>query len=64
MEIDISMVPLQDPATLIEWLSYMYPERCPNPKDDRREIWMKAGERRAIISLIAKLENTMKKFKG
>ena len=49
---------------LIELLDKKYPERSPDPKDDDREIWMKAGERRLVRELIASLnvstENHMK----
>lgn len=39
---------------LLEELDKMYPQRCPDPKDPEREVWMKAGERRAIDVLWAK----------
>jgi hypothetical protein len=43
---------------LIKWLDVMYPDRCPNPEDSEREVWMKAGERRVVNTLIAKLTAT------
>lgn len=43
---------------LIEDLDKEYPERSPNPKDSEREIWMKAGERRLVNILIARLNYT------
>lgn len=38
-------------AKTIEYMERLFPERCPDPKDSEREIWMKAGERRAAIRL-------------
>lgn len=39
------------PADVIEWLDRLYPEKCADPKDTDREIWMKAGERRLVRRL-------------
>lgn len=36
------------PRPLMDALELLFPERCPNPNDSEREIWMKAGERRVI----------------
>ena len=41
---------------LIEMLDQKYPDRCPNPKDTDREIWMKAGERRLVNELLISLK--------
>lgn len=41
---------------LLEALDKLYPTRPPDPKDSDREIWMKAGERRLLDVLWAKLE--------
>jgi hypothetical protein len=41
---------------LIEWLAETYPERCPRKEDDEREIWMYAGERRLINTLLQRLK--------
>ncbi len=41
---------------LIYKLAELYPEKCPNPEDDEREIWMKAGERRLVRLLLHKLK--------
>lgn len=45
----------QDPPAidkaLLDWLDKVMPERSPNPLDNDREIWMKAGERRLINML-------------
>jgi hypothetical protein len=38
-------------AEVIAWLDRLYPEKCPDPKDTEREIWMKAGERRLVRHL-------------
>ena len=55
---DYSTVPLHDIPTFIEWLNALYPEKCPNPDNTEREIWMKAGERRVVNHLINKLNRT------
>lgn len=39
---------------LLNELDRLAPDRCPNPKDSEREIWMKAGERRLVEVLWAK----------
>jgi hypothetical protein len=54
-------MPIHDVPALIEWLETLYPERCPDPKDTEREVWMKAGERRVVRVLIAKLQNAEQK---
>lgn len=41
---------------LLEALDKLYPARPPDPKDPDREIWMKAGERRLVDVLRAKLQ--------
>jgi hypothetical protein len=43
-------------ADLIRELNESYPERSPDPRDSEREVWMKAGERRAVRHLLARLE--------
>jgi len=40
------------PEPLIRVLDEQFPEMSPNPRDDEREIWMKAGERRLIRYLL------------
>lgn len=45
---------------LIKQLDGIYPERCPNVRQDEREIWMYAGKRelvRNLKNLIESLEN-------
>lgn len=49
-------VPPLDRLT-IEFMDRRFPERCPNPSDTEREIWMKAGERRAVVHLLTHLKN-------
>lgn len=39
---------------LIDWLDEQYPERCPDPKQSDREIWIYAGARQVVRSLLAK----------
>ena len=61
---DYTVLPLTIPE-FIEWLDNLYPERCPDINDSEREIWMKAGERRLVRSLISKLKSTeQKELKG
>lgn len=40
---------------LVEALDQTYPESSPDPNDSEREIWMKAGERRLVRGLLAKV---------
>lgn len=40
---------------LLEALEALYPAKAPDPKDSDREIWLKAGERRLVEVLWAKL---------
>ena len=44
-------------AELLEALEICYPQRCPDPADTEREIWMKAGERRLVNVLKSKYED-------
>jgi hypothetical protein len=37
---------------LLKALNERFPDRCPNPTDTEREIWMKAGERRLVEFLL------------
>lgn len=41
------------PADLMQWLDEAFPEKCPDPDDTKREVWMKAGERRLVRRLLA-----------
>lgn len=38
-------------AKTVEYMERIYPERSPDPQDSDREVWMKAGERRATVHL-------------
>lgn len=38
-------------ATTIACLEQLFPDRSPDPRDSEREIWMKAGEARAVRHL-------------
>lgn len=49
-------------ATTIAYMERLYPERCPDPRDSDREIWMKAGERRAVVHLRNLLQKQEGKF--
>jgi len=40
---------------LIQELDSDFPERSPEPNDTEREVWMKAGERRLVRMLLAKV---------
>ena len=35
----------------VEYMETVFPERSPDPADSEREVWMKAGERRAVRHL-------------
>lgn len=35
----------------VEYMETVFPERSPDPSDSEREVWMKAGERRAVRHL-------------
>lgn len=39
---------------LLKELDLDYPDRCPDPNDAERELWMKAGARRLVNSLLAR----------
>ena len=43
---------------MVEQLDEAYPHQCADPKDSFQEIWMKAGERRLVDNLIARLRYT------
>jgi hypothetical protein len=47
--------PLDRPT--VEFALKCAPDRCPNPQDTEREIWMKAGEHR----LAQRLQNILNK---
>lgn len=49
---------------LLEALDKLYPARPPDPKDSDREIWLKAGERRLLDVLWAKLEEAEEEGSG
>lgn len=38
-------------AQLLDELEELYPNRCADPNDSNREIWMKAGEQRILAFL-------------
>jgi hypothetical protein len=59
---DLTVMPLQDIPLLMQWLETLFPDKCPNPKDSEREIWMKAGERRAVEIMLSKLKATYKEI--
>ena len=40
---------------LLAQLEVTFPEKCPDPNDSEREIWMKAGARRLVNSLKLRL---------
>lgn len=43
------------PRELVEALGWAFPERCPDPSDDERTIWIKAG-RRDVVRLVMEWE--------
>lgn len=42
---------------LIAELDKMYPHKCPGPKDGEREMWMYAGKRELVDSLLFHLKS-------
>ncbi len=40
---------------LVEWLERVFPDKCPDPKDSDREIWMDVGRALLIRMLRTKL---------
>lgn len=40
------------PKDLVDWLNRTVPERCPDIQDTERAIWMYAGKRELVRSLI------------
>lgn len=44
------------PADLIDYLDKAYPEKSPDPEHSEREIWMKAGERRLVRTLLQRFK--------
>ena len=40
-------------AELVAALDRLFPERCPRPDQDERDIWMYAGKRDLVRALIA-----------
>lgn len=33
---------------LLERLDELYPDKCPDPNDSERDIWIKAGQRKVV----------------
>lgn len=33
---------------LLERLDELYPDRCPDPNDSERDVWIKAGQRKVV----------------
>lgn len=46
---------------LVQWLEKTLPERCPDPMDTERQIWMYAGKRALVRSLSAAYERQQNK---
>lgn len=53
MKQSLELPPLSQ--ALIDALDARFPERCADPADTDREIWMKAGERRLVNTLKGEL---------
>jgi len=47
---------------LLAYINQKFPERCPDPQDSDREIWMKSGERRVFrhLEAVYKFQNKNK----
>jgi len=54
-------IPTPDRA-LVEALDQLYPDRCPDPRDSDREIWIKVGQRQVVRKLIQALEDGLTIF--
>lgn len=52
-------LPLIDPI-LVRWLQARYPDRCPSIDYSDRKIWMEAGAREVVNTLI-ELHNSQQK---
>ncbi len=33
---------------LLERLDELYPDKCPDPSDSERDVWIKAGQRKVV----------------
>jgi len=49
--VDLRKGPPPVPADLVEWLDWLYPEKCPEPNTPDREIWLYAGKRSIVRML-------------
>lgn len=47
-------LPAVDPQ-LVEWLTRVFPDKCPDPEDTDREIWMAVGKQEVIKMLRARV---------
>jgi hypothetical protein len=45
-------------SELIRMLDEEIPHRCPSPRQSERDIWMYAGKRKLVDSLLSRLEMT------
>ncbi|MBU4567005.1 MAG: hypothetical protein KKE29_19995 [Proteobacteria bacterium] len=54
-------IPTPDPA-LVEALDRLYPDKCPDPKDSERQIWIKVGQRSVVRKLQQALEDGLSVF--
>jgi len=59
---DYHSVPLNDIAVFIQWLDELFPNQCPDPADSERDIWIKAGKRKAAEILQSKLRTMQNKI--
>ena len=44
------------PEALLRELDRRFPERCPDPKDSDREIWIEVGRRQVVRFLLKQFE--------
>lgn len=44
------------PITTLRALNRLFPDRCPNPSDTDRDIWMKVGARRVVEFILSEYE--------
>ena len=45
---------------LVEWLSKLFPDRCPDPEMSDRQVWMAAGAAQVVRKLKHEFDNQAK----
>jgi hypothetical protein len=47
-------------ADLVKWLDSLFPQRCADPADTDRTIWIKSGQRSVVDRIIHEMERQSK----